>query len=384
MLDIKKLPPKVRGYLEDLTASTDKDFKYLKAVKDTMNKVFGEERNSIERPELDNILKELWSIGYRESDLSKLEDVKRAVEMRQLCRYKCMIHFPEIKITNSKKKSHIIRDLYVRFWLDENGKMDYRLEGIRTTLTPGEMSAQYAHSHLPRFGTIPQWSSFCRGSGEINQVMSLLSSTFTEVNFTLFCLHLKNYVAWESLEGNPYNYIENINLTRPVQSIATSTVNLLVERLQKEVFGVKGTDEWIKKNLTIKVSSRGIVVGVSDKFERWAAEYISSVGYGTYNAAKSTTGMYYSINHGRSTTRATLPAYAAFKFKKENIFYKLLTDTNQEDERDICIHPEVREEFCRRIGYSFTKEALKNQSNSSKESTPTDLPQVTESDLLPL
>src|SRR5581483_11948375 len=237
-------------------------------------------------------------------------------------------------------------------------------------------SARYMHSHLTCFADKPRWQSFCRGSGEINQVMGLLATKFTEVNFTLFCLHLRNFVAWESLEGTPYNYIQNIALTRPVQPVHYSYLQDAVKQLTQNIFSTRGIDSWIKENLRIALSPEGVRVSTTIDFEAWATQHMERVGYGSLNVLVGTDGRYYSPNGTPRRSNGVLSGEAPFTFKKEKVFFKLLTDTKDEIQHEVCIHPEIRQEFCRRLGHSFTQEAFKAQDDHLQENTPPPVPQT--------
>lgn len=125
--------------------------------------------------------------------------------------YSLYIHFPEITISNSRKKSHIIHDLYVRF--------DFKLKdmshtgniyGVRGKLSYGEFNSNYSHSHLStsyRFSFGP----FCLGRSEFsNTFMGLKADIWNQDNFRKLLIMLYGYVQWESLEGGPHIQMSNI------------------------------------------------------------------------------------------------------------------------------------------------------------------------------
>ena len=65
--------------------------------------------------------------------------------------FEIVIHFPEIRITNSKDMSHTIRDLYVKLMPTSttSGMGFHDFQGKRMSATPEEIRANYKHSHLP-------------------------------------------------------------------------------------------------------------------------------------------------------------------------------------------------------------------------------------------
>ena len=135
------------------------------------------------------------------------------------------ILFEEIVITNSRAKTHTIKDLLVAIELqnDSNRRLKVKkLKGGRLTLTYAEFQSDYFHSHLSvncqRLNTsgyqgVPFFTTFCTGSGEINMYQSDINGDgFTERNFIAFAMQIMTLVTWESLEGTPYRRIDNIRV----------------------------------------------------------------------------------------------------------------------------------------------------------------------------
>ena len=137
------------------------------------------------------------------------------------------ILFEEIAITNSRADTHTIKDLLVAIELrnDNNRRLKVeRLKGGRLTLTYAEFQSDYFHSHLSvdcqrlnggDYSTVPFFTNFCTGSGEINIYQSNINGDgFTERNFIAFAMQIMTLVTWESLEGMPYRHMDNI-MVRP-------------------------------------------------------------------------------------------------------------------------------------------------------------------------
>lgn len=118
-----------------------------------------------------------------------------------------LLHFPEVKMTNStKKSSHIIRDLFIELRLTNNLTIT-GINGLRGTLTYAEYSCGYLHSHLR--GTDPtnnnvMGGNFCLGSGEINIYMSEYNTIKSKETFLPLLLQLFTLASYESLEGVPF------------------------------------------------------------------------------------------------------------------------------------------------------------------------------------
>ena len=143
--------------------------------------------------------------------------------------FNIIIHFPEIKILNSRNFSHIIRDLYFKTEININNltdlyKANIDVYGRRTTLTPAESYSGYAHSHIST--GIGEWSRFCLGSSDFKSVIESLKMSLSEEDWYLFFFSIENYVSWESLEGGPYKFMEGIS---------EGTYNLDISHLENEL-----------------------------------------------------------------------------------------------------------------------------------------------------
>lgn len=106
------------------------------------------------------------------------------------------IKFSEITIRNNSFK-HLIKDMYVRILLD---RFQPKLQGWRGTKSIFEHLASYSHSHLPRGGS--SFNDFCLGASEFRTIFKNFKNSTD--SFTLFCLSLPQFLAWESIQGVPY------------------------------------------------------------------------------------------------------------------------------------------------------------------------------------
>lgn len=142
------------------------------------------------------------------------------------------IYYPQFIIRNSNNKSKVLKDLYVRFNIDINGKID-NLSGTRTTLSKAEKYHGYHHSHLPKnIKNNLNFQNFCLGSGTqilVSKVMFLeaISKNQEIKNYFLLFLHnLDSVVKFESLEGMPYMRFSDVVL--PKHQIITKTLFRLI------------------------------------------------------------------------------------------------------------------------------------------------------------
>lgn len=141
------------------------------------------------------------------------------------------IYYPNITISNKDNKQHNIKDLFVslKFELNKKDKKNKKVNiigifGRRATLTYEEVCSNYAHSHLnPSVEHYFETNNknffrntitrFCTGSGEINILLADYNcNDFNEDRFNLILVQLMTLVSWESIEGTPYRYINNIKI----------------------------------------------------------------------------------------------------------------------------------------------------------------------------
>ena len=129
-----------------------------------------------------------------------------------------VIRFPELTITNSRSHSLTVKDMYVSFLLQPQSTSISipNLSGVRTTFTPAEYTTGYIHSHLSGRGDMRNinkaldWSNFCLGSGGINNTMNDLGMNWGIEQYRLFLLQLQTFLEYESLEGGPYQTMDQV------------------------------------------------------------------------------------------------------------------------------------------------------------------------------
>ncbi len=127
-----------------------------------------------------------------------------------------IVYYPEIVITNSAKKTHVITDLYVKFSFDYFGKLYHSFKINRGSYSDQEWYSNYKHSHTNGFfpEAIYSFSTPCLGGGPINSTIAVLQNatleTFSELEIVQFLILIDDFLKWESLEGVPYKYIRDI------------------------------------------------------------------------------------------------------------------------------------------------------------------------------
>lgn len=122
-----------------------------------------------------------------------------------------VIKFPHIVIRNRNNSTHIIRDLYVFWGLNDTYGPSKSLTGWRGVRSWDEYQSRYSHSHL-QVGPGSLNNRFCTGSGEFANLINGLNSggvcNWDDIQKALVMLHL--YVEWESINGTPFIRFDNV------------------------------------------------------------------------------------------------------------------------------------------------------------------------------
>lgn len=357
------------------------NFETIKEMKVILNKVFGEENNQIIKPTVENIVDELTRYG----SLGSLGEALNVYDKEQLqswlmrsyphvLNYTIVVYFPEVEITDGKRK-HTIKELYVRTIVKPSGLLDPKIFGLRAYLSHKEAINHYVHSHLRAAKpSTMQFSQFCTGEGPINQVMLLLSTKFTIPNFMLFCLHLKNFVAWESRDGRPYMYIENIGVSaepaNPYPELYSATKRKAAITLLKQIKSLNIKPEELYPMFKFSIRKGGIMLVQEKAFELYAGEImrewnpsrlfgtsspIQSFLHGIDNAGRvcALRKPNTSISYNRDRVLLT--------FKENNIKLKIEESNETETQLEKVIpNREITNIFCKELAILLTNSAFTN------------------------
>lgn len=124
---------------------------------------------------------------------------------------RCYIHFPEILITNSLNQQWTILDYYVVMCFSNKMAVNW-IKGFRATKIPVEYNAHYTFSHSKVADNC--LCRFCFGHTDLDTLVAGLAiGVYDEINIELFLQNLTDYLSWESRDGVPFYFInELINL----------------------------------------------------------------------------------------------------------------------------------------------------------------------------
>lgn len=161
------------------------------------------------------------------------------VDIQKNTWYYILVYYPEVYIKNECDTKHLLKDLFVKVKLQDNGKLKEQFTITRATFSKDEIRANYLHSHV---NGIPErlkdFQLSCLGRGPIyNTINTLMTDSYDEEMWKLFCLELDRYIKTESLKGIPYKKISNIgNLEYNVlcsyadQNIENEAINYFIKK----------------------------------------------------------------------------------------------------------------------------------------------------------
>lgn len=135
-----------------------------------------------------------------------------------------LVHYPEYEITNSIRKKHTIRDLFIKIYFKRELLQNF--EVTRCTFTYAEVQSLYLFSHASTRDAptnindhkqyINSFKHVCLGEGPIISTKTELGEKYDKAILFLFINQLDAYVQWESLEGGPFVRIKNISLSNNI------------------------------------------------------------------------------------------------------------------------------------------------------------------------
>ena len=139
-----------------------------------------------------------------------------------------LIYWPEVTVSNEHDRSVVIKELYAKIKVHDNGTLEGTFSLNRAEYSCTEWYNDYMHSHVNNINKNrpEKFSSSCLGWGPIRDTMTYLNTHFDEEFWTMFALELDKYVHNESLDGGPYHRMENMNRL-PETSISEYTINIL-------------------------------------------------------------------------------------------------------------------------------------------------------------
>lgn len=264
-----------------------------------------------------------------------------------------VLHYPKATITNTKKYSLDIQDLFLRIPININSSKfeTERVEGLRTTISEVEYRHNFQHSHLQglNYRDHPEWictyRKFCTGSGEINMVSNMYSLDNDIDYLKSLILMSENFIKWESEEGAPYMHINNLCDKRYVTEATINNAKTYANKIIKELilFGVVLDIDWKYSNNTLTIID-------NIKFERYL-KYAQRL-YGSVFYHKDSTGDYFErCSPSFSTITNSFKQWIPFRNKM--IYFKVTPSNNALVAEDLpkFLHPKIKNQIKLNLEY---------------------------------
>jgi hypothetical protein len=356
-------------HVERIKSSTNLDT--FKSMYAKMKLTFGEENIQIKRIDEEYCMETITAIGWTASVMHTARDDQFESALNSNCsKYELIIKFPQVTITNGRRKT-VIHDLFVKMRAHPKGTLVSTLEGVVATYTKAHALGCYMHSHLAAQDVrrrTPVFGTFCLGEGEITQVLTLLAQRYNEINFAMLCIHIRNFVEWESLDGVPHVKLENIpnmnstpavapNLSLP---IANSKANALMVRFKALAISEA------RKKVVLSADDVSIIAEPTDELSVWAAGLMDSYpqlfGEDTYSilsylAYKGPKGEYLAANTPSPAGDVRPATGTILRFRGEDIKTKIIdNDLNLKSTK--YANPQIIEQFCSRLSEELTAAAI--------------------------
>lgn len=302
--------------------------------------------------------------------------------------------YPEVKITNTRKDNHTIKNLVVIFSL----KWDYhykkwqinKMTGLRLTLSFLEAHYHYNHSHLQSATLKSDFKSmtssiFCLGSSTLGMSIAEYNTEEDKEKSALvlegILYTLDTYVTWESLEGVPHNYMNRL-LPLGGEIVTDSNVDPYTEDLLRSLISKKiplSLDFGIKNNtIFIKNTSKNVEFfkNLIDSRFFSRASYIEKSFY-CYSPQNSQNRVFLKADSSFWSLKYIVAS--AISFRKDNfsnidnkitffngrkhklVFSNYMEKTIKKDEQNIIIYPKFLDNVYRKLEFKIQKARLRSQ-----------------------
>lgn len=362
---------------------------YIKGRKVTDN-VFNEFRTFVKTTQ--EIYENSWDIDIEtsmEEFSTEKSSGKTRIERKLVIQIRGLVlYFPRVTITNRERKSHLIKDIFVRisFFINQRESLGIEsIEGGRTTLSYAEYCSHYYHSHLSinAIGSIssgsqpPMYGTFCTGSGEINIYQADMNSEgITEARATAYLMQIMTLVGYESIEGTPYRRIKNIMIRDASGRRSNPNRNVADNLYRRTLAHCK--DNNIVPCLEFAIENNKYIVKDNSKFDEFLLATV------TDEDAKRNilcmideTGAYY--QYGLTPTREQPPTVTnKYIFQGREIQFTVEDIPGEIDDSNIeyFIHPFIKTYIKNQIEYDINKKSIRkstidrysNQSSNAKKS----------------
>jgi hypothetical protein len=329
-----------------------------------------------------------WDIEFAVDNNSLQLERKVKIELKGI-----IVRFPEVTIRNSQRRSHNIKELFIRTrFRSYNNRLGIEgVYGTRTTLTFAEHNSRYLHSHLNRMRIEPAnkyfyFGRFCTGSGSINiAIADLNSQGFSADRYISYLLNLDTLASWESLEGVPYIKIRDINSlaegAREYNHNNSSNKTTFINALKRWTLQVST----YKPDINFKLEPNGVSLIEDEKYDAFLHSIpLHDTDKSYLLCFKSEEGTYF--GYGQTPRPVAVPRFPnKYLFQGEEIEITI-TNTPEDVLTEIAyvFHPKTKSEIKKLLEYAANKAILRKTTVDRYKSTTSDIRENPQPDTIPV
>lgn len=279
--------------------------------------------------------------------------------------FRLTIHFPELTITNSDKRSHKITDLYIIMFFKNNMEHTGSIYGNRGTISYPELCSSYRHSHL-RSSNDGNWGTFCLGdSTATSQIINgLVADRWNPALFRSCLTLLYTYSEWESLEGGPH-----IRMSAITTNSRVPTMNVDDSTKQRCFLAFIKRYENFPASLVVEGDINTFKVNVTEEFEKLVTDILPSQDFlvikqlnGEYTPREvNSRDMTQRINDFNNYARRN--ASNAIHFKEQVLYTKVIDSSlNPENTTSLVANPRITNYIAFQLEKEMNQYQLKMES----------------------
>lgn len=276
-----------------------------------------------------------------------------------------LLYFPEILIRNSRKDSHLIKDLFIRLVFEVPHPRMSAIQIRRSTFTYAEFCSSYLHSHSNpgQSRLLTNWSdSFCWGGTPAGSHKTLLQAKYDTLNYQNFLGLLKNWLHWESIEGGPYFYMNTIAITNQPYGAITN------EEVEETIIRITLSDNPPKLDITFnKIPCDNVKQLLEENFIKvdFTPEYLNAIKINTNKLGITTGGLFRQRTNvvSKETIDSLNRTATNFKFKDTLITPKIVHTDFQTVETN-PLNYDVDPQFLFKLKESLKKKLTEIYKNS--------------------
>jgi hypothetical protein len=253
-----------------------------------------------------------------------------------------ILHYPELTVSNAKKMSTIIYDMFVkiRLYRQYNFYKIEEIKGMRMSRTIKELQSGYVFSHLASLKyndtdkELFKYTSFCFGDGQIGMIRSSFNIDCDLDLLESFIHMLENYLKWESLAGGPHIKMEDNRMKdfkypdRNLRGII-SDYNAVRDRILYG--GIKQDINWVFNTTTNRYE-----IEDDEMFEDFLLEAKTGILF------KTESGEYFQSTENTSIILSMDLSTEFIMFNGNKIYFKILDDIPEQATPKLYVHPKTK------------------------------------------